>query len=341
MAAFALWIHSPKISNSILAGMCLIAALLAKESAIVVPVFLFAFELIVAGRGTHGKRVGHALRRTWPLFLILIIFMVIRAMALGHAVGGYGSERILGIHPLFWARNLAAATFRSFMPIIPHSFDWPDWIPFFLIAISLPICVIYLILRHLRQSDASPQSLVPRLIVFCSLAFVVSVVPVLNLPLSIRNSEGERFIYLPTVFTSIMLAVFLASTFQRKYSFILTGILLYFMALELSFATWGMAGRLSGNLVGDLRTIVDSRTVERLDVYNLPDHLRGAYVFRNGFVKAARLNGITPERIKEIKIQNVQPIQNVNEKFENPTLTASPGTISINYSEGKLKEISR
>lgn len=49
---------------------------------------------------------------------------------------------------------------------------------------------------------------------------------------------------------------------------------------------WGEAGRLSRRIVGDIESL---GRVERLHIVNLPDNVRGAYVFRSGIVPACRL----------------------------------------------------
>lgn len=337
LAAVAMWIQSPGIFNRVCAGLLFIPALLAKESAIVLPAILFAFEFVIEGRGKGGERFGPAVRRTWPFFLILIIFILIRSAVLGQAVGGYGWDRIVAMNPALWARNLVAATARSFLPAITP-------INVVISAFAMSAFVFVLRIRPGRafvpeaaNVGSKPR---PRLYLFLSSAFLVSLVPVLNLPISLRNSEGERFIYLATAFTAMGMAMILGNLTRRRVIAIRFIMISYCIFLMISLNTWREAGGLAGKLIGDLQRISEPSYIGELDVYYLPDHLRGAYVFRNGFVEAARLNGITPDEIKEIKVRNVMPIRFLRYTLSAEAVPAKPGVVSVYYSAGELHAIS-
>lgn len=336
LAAVAMWIQSPKILNRVCAGLLFIVALLAKESAIVLPAIIFAFEFVIEDRGKASERFGRAAHRTWPLFLILIIFMMIRSAVLGQAVGGYGWDRIVAMDPSLWARNVVAATVRSFLPAITP-------INVVLLTLALSAFVFVVRIRVGRGFDSAAANVgsktQPTLLLFLILAFFVCLIPVVNLPISLRNSEGERFVYLATAFTAMGMAIVIGNLKRCKFiiPFITISYCVFFM---ISLNTWREAGGLAGKLIGDLRRNTEKSYIGELDVYNLPDHLRGAYVFRNGFVEAARLNGITPDEIKEIKVRNVMPIRIIKEEFS-ARVPEQPGVVSVYYSAGELKEVSQ
>lgn len=320
-----------------------VLGLLAKESAVVVPVIILAYELILVNAGRWHARVVKAVRRVWPLFAVLLVLLAIRAETLGHAVGGYGSGRILALHPAAWARNVAVALLRSFLPAIPTpGLQGAGAFSYSAAMLVLMAGLALYVIGRLVKSRRQPASPLRPVALFCAAAALIALLPVTNLPVSLRSTEGERFVYLPSAFSVMLLAMGLG-VFSRKLieraSFVIC--ILYFFGFSLSLNLWADAGRLAGRLVADLGRIAEARKIEEIEIYNLPDHLRGAYVFRNGFVEAARMNGIGPEKIENIKVVNVVPVHDVMQEFMPQVAKAKPATISVNYSEGCLRAFSR
>lgn len=319
LGALAMWISASgrPASGSLrrgLAGLLFVLALLAKESAIVLPLIILAYEFILGSSGSVGSRIPRALRRTWPLFLILILFLIVRAAALGHAVGGYGSGRILAINPVFWARNLAAATIRSALPAIasPGSkIIYPAIVLLF--AAGVLAALAYQVIKMRSHGVKGPHR--APVIAFCLAAFLISLAPIINLPLSIRSSEGERFIYLASAFMAMAMAIGIGTILRRSCNSILCAIVcLYFVGMAHSLGVWREAGAIAGSIVHQVQSGTRMKGIEWIEVTNLPDHYRGAYVFRNGFAEALRLNGISKEQVPEIKIKSLHPILTAEDK---------------------------
>src|SRR2546428_10543514 len=197
---------------------CFVLALLAKESAICLPFLILVVS--VALRGREGKTSSQILK-TFALFLsILAGFIVVRAFFIGSIIGGYGTTQHLNFSPGWIRDRLLEASVRSVLPPVPIV-----WLSFLFKPLQSPIFFLIVILAigaiataafvRRRLYDAPEREIQNRFLLALVLLFLVSLLPVINLRLSLYETLGERFLYLPTVSACILIA-YVCSLLIRK-----------------------------------------------------------------------------------------------------------------------------
>jgi hypothetical protein len=258
-------------------------ALMAKESALPLPFVVIAYELFHPSSTTRGNcTLG---RLAVPSFFLagLGAFMALRWAILGGLVGGYGASVHLSAHTVVVARNLLA------FPACALDLPFPGRLAAFMsgsapaaaVLVTVALVVAALAVYCMKRRLPAPA--------FLLVAFYLALLPVLNLPLSVTDSQGERWVYLPSAFLSMLVVWSLARLLPgRKAMAILlvAASLGYGVALHGGNRRWRNAGELARTFLADVSTIPPS---ERLFVLSLPDTVGGAYVFRNGVIMAVAM----------------------------------------------------
>lgn len=281
----------------VVAGALLAIALLAKESAAAICLVLAAREgaLFVASRDPAARR--RAVVGGGMIVVILLTYVVVRRVAIGEWIGGYavlhepiGTGQVL--------LNLAVFTFRAISGPIPAELiplDRPLYGVFDAAAAYVRMHPGYLVLalavaaaggllavRAVRRVDLRPAW--PFFV-----AYLLALLPVVKLSVSLVTVEGERFLYLPSVALILGASVVGHRVLRgvRLRRIVSVAVLVVStLALEHSLLAWRSAGKLAAAL---LPQIAEAARSEPAMLLNLPDNLRGAYVFRNGLPEALAL----------------------------------------------------
>jgi hypothetical protein len=270
-------------------------ALLAKESAVSLPFILFSAGLYFARDRSRKAALLQALKDVALFFPILILFILLRRVELGSWLGGYGASQHLNFSPgWLWARFLQASL-RSLVPALPHGFSPVFLKPLkstvFLVSALTSAALIFLLIRRRRRTvDACVRGAENSLLLFLSASFVLSLLPVINLRLSIFDTQGERFIYWPSVFSVTLLAylAFILLRSIRWWAVLLPCVLIFYsVCLYRTNQTWAEAARLSRSIKDELGQ--GAQAGQSVVVINLPDNLRGVPVYHNGLEEALRL----------------------------------------------------
>jgi protein O-mannosyl-transferase len=282
----------------------LFAALLSKESTIVLPAVFLVLEA--------GRRGIAALRSRRTTLLILASFGVTllalgaRRLVLGRWVGGYGAGVHLNLDPRVPVLNLVLLPVRTVFPYLPLG-GLPSGLPFAAMQDGLhralgagrgPLLVVavgalglltWLTLSVLRRPRAHSLAASIGTLGTLTACYGVLLIPVLQMRVSLVNTQGERFLYLPSAFLCMALATLLVRRIRSL------PVLLGAAAALLSFYSfslvrenrdWQAAGAIYSRVVEELGVMAPGRPVVLL---NLPDHLNGAYLFRNGLDEACRM----------------------------------------------------
>jgi tetratricopeptide (TPR) repeat protein len=185
-----------------------------KETALILPGLLLVYDWIfetssvgIAPVNPRGivARSGAALRRTWPFFLLVILYVPARIYALkgfSHAVTPLSIEQSVFTWPsliCFWIRHLiwpySLSTFYNF-PAVVH----PTLENFVLPAI-FDACVGGALLVAVRRS---------RMAAFSAAWMVLPLVPLLDLRVFVADDFAhDRYLYLPSVGFAILVALIL------------------------------------------------------------------------------------------------------------------------------------
>ena len=139
---------------------------------------------------------------------------------IGSLVGGYGASQHLNFSPTWLRDRLLEASVRSVLPVLPSQLSWFLFKPlqsrvfilFSLACAGLVAAVIILRRRWYGPSERKEQN---GFLIALVVLFLFSLLPVINLRLTLYQTLGERFLYLPSVFSCLLMA-YLAAILLRK-----------------------------------------------------------------------------------------------------------------------------
>jgi hypothetical protein len=265
--------NGPSTRRAVLTPLFLVLALLSKESAAALPGMLAVIWLT---------------RRTLPGLRLLAVCVLVPVAAAGAAVL-LNPDFLLKYclsrpETPFW-ENILRIPPRVFTgPLPPGPARWiaeNPWIagP----AALLAACAAAAGLRR--------ESRIPTLAGAGS--FLMASIPAAWFPVGILDTQGERFLYLPGAFACVALAGVFRGLFGpgSKASWAMVAAAsLQVPALCASLDNWRAAGRITEAVLSGLSASPPDDAL----VLNLPDNLRGAYIFRSGFDQAAEMTAGSP-----------------------------------------------
>ena len=317
-------------SRLLIALSCFALALLAKESAISVPFFVLLIGLFTNQIHREKKTSRRFLISLALYFSILLIFIAVRSAFLGALVGGYGPGQHLNFSPSWLRDRLLEASLRSILPPLPDQMSLYLFKPLqstvfilsSLICAALVIAVVFLRRRWLEYYQRREEN---RFLLVLVLLFLLSLLPVINLRLSLYEPSGERFLYMPTAFSCLLL-VYLTTIVLRKpalwISILICFVGLYAICTYRTNQLWREAATLSRRIVVELPASIRG---DRLLIVNAPDNLRGVPVFHNGLSEAL-LYFQNQKGVSETAIVAFQRLESVDDRV---IVNRRPGSVTI------------
>lgn len=264
--------HARNGWHAVVAFLACALALGCKESAATLPLIALVVGLIPDALGqscARGRWLLHAM-----LLALLPAYVFVRAAFVGAIVGGYGAAAHLAPEPARLAAALASYVFRAAAPALAGGvFNVLAWIGLALTGIAL--------VAGFAVAECRGRSL----FMAFAVCFALALAPAAMLGASLFDSQGERFLYIPTMFSSILLAYLLAHLRSRALVHVIVAALIAVGGISAfrSATNWRAAGDLSASIIRQLDGADEGKP---LAVVNLPDNVRGAYVFRNGLQEA-------------------------------------------------------
>lgn len=322
---FIVYARKGRSSFLALALICGAAALLAKESTICLP-----FLILIVGLYLSRKR--QTLVAFGAFAAQLIAFLLMRAFFIGSFIGGYGAGQHLNFSPRWIGERLLEAEVRSLSPALPDA--WASFLfrplqsPLF-ILIALATCglIAALVVIRRRRYQRSERKAQNKFLLVLYALFLISLLPAINLQLNVYSSLGERFLYLPTVFSCLMLS-YVSVVWIRKpklWLMILICVLgFYGWRLYVANMRWREAARMTLSIKQELAA---SGSANRLAILNAPDNLRGVPVFHNGLPEMLQFfqNQRQVERIDILSFQSLQSrFDEVDLRQSNDTVILEP-----------------
>jgi hypothetical protein len=269
----------------ILSYFLFLLSLLSKESVIIYPGIIFCYEIYdyLTQSNDSKKQIKNII--LFPLIYTSLfpIYLILRYLGLGQLIGGYGAGVHLQYNSDIILRGLTS-TLRVLIPPLPDS-NYSDWQLFFILII---ITVLTIMLVYAWRSDYYQK--ISKLLLFLITIFLTSLLPIINLGVSLQDNQGERFLYFPSVFI-IMIFTILVSTLLWRYQFLLLLcltilVILFSDTLYHSNQNWKIASQISQQIIEDINSIA---TDNSLFIINIPDNFNGAYIYRNGLYPATQL----------------------------------------------------
>jgi len=287
-------------------------ALGAKESAIVWPLVISAFEVArrwgvtdsshgsndtmnenttdttSSDETSSGAHAGwwRAAVSAWPFYALGAVWWLWRAVRVSES-GGYGAGDLLAGAPVGPVRRWASTVVRSFVPPLPSN-AWS------IAAGAAVIVVAALIMVATSRNRPAAGHSSPRAwpIPFLVVALLITAVPGAVLGVSATVSLGERLALLPSVFAVALTAWGVASVWSARRAagvalLVVVGVTCA-VALIPAQARWIAAGEQAAALIDSLRALPPDQPAVVLAV---PDERHGAYVGRNVLPAAVTLDG--------------------------------------------------
>lgn len=207
------------------------------------------------------------------VFMVFIAMLFIRRQVIGEVVGGYEGVNFNQFKVGILVLNFIKLTARLFIP--------PMSTQIFLIfcLVLLAIFVSGGLIIKSRRKMGAPGYFLPLIV---ALLFV-SLLPYLSLGIDTHSEEGERYLYLPSIFACIALVAIIHSIvksvhFQMAFFAIIVLYNLYF--LDQSARSYKTASAITRTAIAQVNLLKDKR---RLFVDSLPQTINGALIFRLGF----------------------------------------------------------
>jgi hypothetical protein len=243
-----------------------VLALLAKETAAVVP-------LLVVVDGWVRKKFPR------PLLLdTAVLVVVVGIVAAIRLTIRYGVTA-----PPLTRRFVRRALFRSFGGLaFPWHTDlletWPT------VALLVALVISALVIAFVLQAG---QQRTTRVAFACSAWILIGILPVFNVFFISDDLQSSRYLYLSSVGWSVLL-VTLIWDLPSNHSWSLAVKLFVFMFLtgasafgsRVHLRPWIEAAALRDTVMREATRAQQTGSCERMSVSNLPDNVRGAYVFR-------------------------------------------------------------
>jgi protein O-mannosyl-transferase len=248
----------------------------AYEPVILLPLFCLIILYTLPARRKEMFRWGIV------LLGVLVLHVGIRIWANGGISGRYeGGFFRAGLPHL--AGNAVKVAGRLFLPPAENS---RAMVVLFLLLIAGWVAVaIYFIRRtgQTRERRIYLCALLLMLVIACCMPVITGV--------STRTSESDRLLYFPSVFLCCILAFLPVTLVKGRFAQtgVVAGVLIYMLIfLEEGNRNWVRASDMTRAV---LKVAGSEPKGKRLLIVNLPDELRGAYIFRNGFPEAMGLIG--------------------------------------------------
>ncbi|MCC6695139.1 MAG: hypothetical protein IT365_05870 [Candidatus Hydrogenedentes bacterium] len=325
--SFLAYLRTSRLAQAILCWTLFALALLSKESVLTLPLF-FLVLAVVSPTPFQSKR--SAALGLCGCVAVLAGYLVARYVALGTFIGGYGAHGHLAIDLPGIADRLVRHTWRALAP--PIGFDtgahvqahW-KWVLLGLTVCGVALCAVGVVHKPVRKSV-----LAVGLALVC---FLIMLIPVFTLNVNTVNTQGERFLYFPSLFAAWGVVVTVGGLTPRARARLVL-VLVYALASGLlllrQVETWRSAGGLSERIAKQFSEHTAASDA-KIVVLNVPADLRGAYVFQNGLPEAVSL--LSPVPLRQVpEVASAHGVQSEDEAV-NVTWNAEDHVVGVTLTD--------
>lgn len=252
------------------------------ESALLLPLILLASFIILrpADKRASYKAIGASA-------IAVAVHLLVRALVINRVANEYGSEFFT--KPLSNYLGMVAKVLgRSFLP--PHEEPAVQTVRFALLFVVLAVVGIWF--WRTRESEPQIRRVALLLVVLFGIASMIAVVG----GVSTRTSESDRFLYLPSAFLCMLVAISIEGIRSKG---VLRGVaviagLSWILLLRHGMENWRVASETIERIIAEAP---EPPRGGRLLVINPPGDHEGAYIFRHGFREALMLSGRSAEDV--------------------------------------------
>ena len=246
-------------------------ALLTYEISWIVPVFITL--LSITDQDGFKKSFKRDFLHSLPYWLIFGIVLFIRSVVLQQLVTEYElSSRDVSLVSL--TGNFFRLLART---LVPPAKATTDFIILFVLAVAVLSVFLFFLFKSRR---------VRFLHILLLTLLSISYIPTISLGIDTHGSEGERYLYLPSVFWISFLAILLCELPPRTGRYITCSIcFIYFILLTNAASHYQHASAVAKKLLSFIGNYSQSGKIIAL---NIPSNYKGALIFRSGFTEAVQ-----------------------------------------------------
>lgn len=268
----------------ILSYLLFFLGLLSKESVIIYPGLVFLYEIYHHINQNHNIKTSYKILYLPIIYISVIpVYLGLRYLGIRKLLGGYGNEIHTNFNFDVILRGLGSSL-RIWIPPLPNTPE-SNWIIFFGIFM---VIILTFILSCLWKKGV--YILIAKLATLLLGLFSVSLLPIINIRISVWNTEGERLLYLPSAFLVILVVLILGVSLAKfrvllAIQFIIISMILSYYLYNFN-QNWSLAGQIAKQVIESIDEEIEGK---RLFLINIPDNLNGVYIYRNGLYPAGQL----------------------------------------------------
>lgn len=268
--------------------LCFELALLSYESSWVFPLLTIVIALFDS-KNKHVNKKVQALQVTLVWF-VFICHLLVRARLTGQLFNSYDTGSLLHMDIKSLGLNGMRLLARTLLPPFVHA----QWLVVSLFTALM--FIVALVVKFYRHNLPKP------LFLLLSWCWLLSYIPYLSLGVDTHGVEGERYLYLPSVFFCMWLMYVLYRIINKQwqtcFAAVLVGTSMFYLYQSRSYYT--KAGEVTKATMHEIGKLHDK---ESILVENLPQNNKGAVVFRLGLVEGVKW--LYPSNRAAIKIISI------------------------------------
>lgn len=276
-------------------------SLLCYESGVFIPIIAFLF--------LRSRKIQNQKLLTVMLLysVALAAHLAIRIYFSGSVIGAYGKD-FSAFDPVHFLYEYAKFWLRLVMVPVTNTY-------LFIATAFFILSVLVFAGYKLSKRNISSKDLIIGLAFILFISFLIPAF----FGITIHTSEGDRFLYFPSIFLSVFLGLIFTHKIKLTPFLISAYAILSVVLIITNNRGWVRSSEKVDSIIG----AIGNNAGNTMIIYNLPGSKNGKYIFRNGFREALHLNKIdttgifvyntVEEGVIEMD-QVVQPPVKVNEK---------------------------
>ena len=248
-------------------------SLLSYESSWIFPIIITAILLFYKKKNEpfNKFKIGYVIF----IWLIFFINIFLRISATGELFNHYDAKAFLQFDFVLLSQNFLRLFARTFLPPMHHQQNM-------MIAFTVVGCIIFILIFFLYKKKK-----INKFFITLSFIWLISYLPYLSIGIDTHGVEGERYLYLPSVFFCFWILYILKNIFNEK-TFLKIVFALMFVQLIFLWQT-RMVYVKAGNITKQTLEQIDNLSYkEKIFIENLPQYYKGAVVFRVGLQSALK-----------------------------------------------------
>jgi hypothetical protein len=274
-------------SNYFFSLFFLIAGAFSYEVIWILPVIITIISLVLTKKSAWKKEAVYVI----GFWTVILLFLVVRFYLTAKMFGSpYDSLSVFSFEILSRIRNFMSLVTRSFIPPLKPSSS------FMIYTFFLMVLLLFIFYKLKGRWNVILRISIP--------SFFICMLPVIFFGIDTHDTEGERFLYIPSAFISISGVIILITLLKKQFLFVFSVIFIAGTSfLFYNYQSFKASSKITSQTVKAFSFL---KNTEYLYCVNLPTQYKGAFIFRNGFESALKL--YTP--IKNVTILSRVEIRN-------------------------------